>query len=329
MTIAVIVDHTADAIDRFLSQFKNKPNMANLVTMLTEQIQDLEDDLAPLAALRMLDQATGIQLDKFGDIVGQLRGGREDEFYRVVLAGKIGVNNSEGTGEELISTFKTYSQISDFQVIPYYPAAVQIVTDQIPVFPDEFLIQDADMEALNTDAWIPVNNATLTKSIVTPQEGLQSLRVAYNGTNDPAALQNILTFDHWYWLRGYVRMGSLGANIPQIWNGSGTLWTGVNSTDWYEFNVIFQAVSGTLSWGADLTGAGYVEYDNMEIRRVKKDYAPEIFNICQSVVGAGIELIRIVYYDSDDAFAFQGGPLGKGYGTISDPTVGGKYASLF
>ena len=329
MTVTAITDHSQAAIDRLLSQFNDldQPNIEGLVEIFTTQVQELETVNTQLVTLRLLEYATGEQLDNFGELVGQTRGGRGDEFYRIVLAGKIGVNNSEGTVEELISTFTTYSQISNFQYSPYYPAACQIITDQIPIF-DVELITDSDMEASGTAAWAPVNSATVTKSVVAPYEGTQSLRIAYNAVNNPAAVQNFLEAGQWYWAKGRVKMENAGTKVPTIWNGGAVLWQGVPFTSWYEFDVIFEATAGTLSFGADFTSAEWIEYDIVSVKKVKKFYAAEIFDICQRVIPAGVELIRIAFYDGDDAFAFQGGPLGLGFGDVADPTVGGKLASL-
>ena len=329
MSITVITDHNQEAINRLLGQFRNKDNIEDLLTIFTEQIQDLETCNTQLVTLRLLGTASGVQLDQFGKVVGQLRGGRNDEDYRIVLAGKIGVNNSEGTAEELISTFHTYSDISDFQYFPYYPAACQIITDSIPVYPGEW-ITDGDMEAAGVASWTPINSATLTKSLIAPYAGTQSLRIAYNGVNDPAAQQTTLVNGAFYWLRGRIKTQNIGVAVPRVWNGGGILWSGVPWLAWQEFNVIFQATHGNLSLGANFTVPEWIEYDSVSCTRVKKDYADEIFDICQRVIGAGVELIQIVYYDGqDESFAFQGGPLGLGFGSVTDPTIGGKLSSLF
>lgn len=53
-----------------------------------------------------------------------------------------------------------------------------------------------------------------------------------------------------------------------------------------------------------------------------------ILAILTSVIPAGVLLDHIGYYDGDDAFAFDGMAKYKGFGSVFDNTVGGKFASI-
>lgn len=48
----------------------------------------------------------------------------------------------------------------------------------------------------------------------------------------------------------------------------------------------------------------------------------------QTVMPAGVLFGGIITYDAADAFSFAENPNGLGYGDVSDPTVGGLYASI-
>ena len=54
----------------------------------------------------------------------------------------------------------------------------------------------------------------------------------------------------------------------------------------------------------------------------------DIYKFCQKVLPAGCRLFHIGYFDDTEPFSFAGDPDGSGYGTIHDPSVGGKYATI-
>lgn len=54
-----------------------------------------------------------------------------------------------------------------------------------------------------------------------------------------------------------------------------------------------------------------------------------LINILLEVLPAGVRADGIVAYDPTDAFAYAGTLPGQGYGTVSDPSVGGKYPTLY
>ena len=53
-----------------------------------------------------------------------------------------------------------------------------------------------------------------------------------------------------------------------------------------------------------------------------------MINILLQVLPAGVSVDGIVTFDSIEAFAYDGVLPGAGYGTVADPLVGGKYASI-
>ncbi len=81
--------------------------MSNKITKLITAIvgagvQPIEDALTQLLTQRTLDTAVGAQLDAIGVIVGQARGGLDDDTYRLYLRARIAVHRSNGTFNDLI-----------------------------------------------------------------------------------------------------------------------------------------------------------------------------------------------------------------------------------
>lgn len=110
MSVTKITDHVSQAVDRLAEQYKEKTLVEGLVKAFVPPIQDLEDVFCDLETDRQLNNAVGLQLDNFGTIVGRDREGFDDDFYRILLQVQIGINNSEGTPEDIISTLKLLSE---------------------------------------------------------------------------------------------------------------------------------------------------------------------------------------------------------------------------
>lgn len=98
-------------------------NFEKLIADYIQQVQDLEQVFFQLITLRTLDDSVGEQLDGIGSIVGEDRFGRNDDDYRLAVRGRIRLNLSEGTTEDIIAVVR--SQIGDKQVVvteDSYPA---------------------------------------------------------------------------------------------------------------------------------------------------------------------------------------------------------------
>lgn len=96
-----IINHTQECKKRLLKQFKNSSILNALVETIAERFQTLEDELFDLYYLSYLN-ADGKKLDDFGDIIGTIRQGIDDQKFRELLTATICENNSEGTVEDLI-----------------------------------------------------------------------------------------------------------------------------------------------------------------------------------------------------------------------------------
>lgn len=104
-------DHEDRGPLRFLQQFKEKPKLEAWLRTYLRQVQKLEAAVWEVVDLRLLDNATGIQLDRIGRIVGRGRGDMVDEVYRQAIRAQIRINRSEGTPLDL-------SQVADLSVPP-------------------------------------------------------------------------------------------------------------------------------------------------------------------------------------------------------------------
>jgi hypothetical protein len=130
------------------------------------------------------------------------------------------------------------------------------------------LLVDGDMEAATTASYAAINGATLTKESGAIDDGLQVLRVARNGVNNPLARQTILTTDVNYRVTGCAR--SDGNAVPYLYVGGGSAdWVGTNSTDWQCFDMIDPADAQFLYLQAvTSTGTEYVEWDDVFITQL-------------------------------------------------------------
>ncbi len=101
-TIAPSSDHVKRGLGRFLQQYKNRPNLAVLLTSYLNRVQELENAAWEVILYRLLDTAEGIQLDRLGAIVGRGRGSLSDAEYLLAIKGQIRINRSCGTPVDMI-----------------------------------------------------------------------------------------------------------------------------------------------------------------------------------------------------------------------------------
>jgi len=127
--IVRIEDHVQQALDRLIEQYKEKENLASLVTAFTEQVQILEDDSYEFKDRLNVNAISGKLLDKFGVIVLQKRFGLEDPLYRLILLAKIGINISNGEPERVISTFKIITQADFVHYMNHSYGEISLATD--------------------------------------------------------------------------------------------------------------------------------------------------------------------------------------------------------
>lgn len=347
MSSPKIQNHVEDARNRLLAQYYGKPRIEGLLRGLTLEAQNVEDTLYDMYWKRSVFAAEGAQLDIIGNLVGQPREGWSDAVYRIHIFGKIAINTAQGSPENLIAMFIMMMQCNKAHYFPVFPAECYIMGDFAPIDTEE-LLEDHNMEDAGVGEWTSVNDAILTKDNVIFNGGLQSLKIEYDGTAEPGAAQDCLAIGQWYWLKGYFRTPVLGAQGGIIYNGVTPIGYLVPWLDFYKFDILFQATDQWLEFSTDLAVAGHVWYDSLSCRRLLVDNLADVYEACLKVVPVGVKLIGIGWYegsgswgdddeDDDDPedpnynqyFSFEGDPDGLGFGDALDPTVGGKFASLF
>lgn len=78
-------------------------NMEKLIVVLTSPADEIETAFYDLLMALVLDNATGVVLDRLGSIVGQDRNGQLDDVYRRYIRARIATNNSQGDPESLLT----------------------------------------------------------------------------------------------------------------------------------------------------------------------------------------------------------------------------------
>jgi hypothetical protein len=164
------------------------------------------------------------------------------------------------TAEEVADAYQadTFTEIDASKAVLFLPCRSTFIEPT-----GVNLVVDGDCEATGVAAWTVANDATLTKSIDSPQAGTQALRVAYNGISTPGAYQTIVPVGKRYRITGYARGD--GSFAPQITTGAGAaIVTGLtSSTSWQYYDVIFIAINSTIIFRSSATSAGWAEFDTM------------------------------------------------------------------
>lgn len=100
-----ITDHAVRAVARLLAQLRNKPNVESWVEIFADQVQALETVFFEISTARILANASGIQLDRIGAIVGEDRNGLDDDAYKIRINARIAINRASGTADEILNVF--------------------------------------------------------------------------------------------------------------------------------------------------------------------------------------------------------------------------------
>lgn len=104
-------------------------NLKAMVKALVSELAECQPALLDIYLYRSIAESIGIQLDKIGDIVGELRAGRSDTDYRNGILFRIYQNNSSGEPETLIQAFKISTGSTNVFINEIYPARVELMGD--------------------------------------------------------------------------------------------------------------------------------------------------------------------------------------------------------
>lgn len=125
-----ILDHEDRAKAALVSQYQDKPVLADVIGAHASEVQAAETMLVQLNVERSVDSATGAILDRLGAIVGLTREpGQSDADYRLLIKSQIGKNVSQGEPERLIEVFRTLVSAGLVHLGELFPAEVQLSAD--------------------------------------------------------------------------------------------------------------------------------------------------------------------------------------------------------
>lgn len=152
MEISKIENHVEQALDRRLEQYKNKPNIENIISIHAEGYQSLEDVLFDLKEKRInIFEAEGVQLDNIGRFVGQDRMNFDDDFYRILIFARIGINVSDGDGERVINTAKLLTKAQFVHYMNLGLAEIAVGSDgMVNPLTVDFLITNLEKVAMGS-----------------------------------------------------------------------------------------------------------------------------------------------------------------------------------
>lgn len=103
------------------------------ISVFAKQISDLETAAFQVFTQMNVDDATGDNLDVFGQIVGVEREGRDDDRYRVLIKTQILQNKSGGTAEDLLGILDVLlGPDNDYAITEdSFPAHFEILVNQL------------------------------------------------------------------------------------------------------------------------------------------------------------------------------------------------------
>jgi hypothetical protein len=126
MPLTKIDDHVEQGLALLISQYRDKPRIAALLSSYLRRVQELEDAIFDVLVARLIDNAVGAQLAAIGRIVGQTNEGNwDDDTYRLFIKARIRANQSNGHGDDVIDVLNLV-EAADFVLSEVYPAAMYV-----------------------------------------------------------------------------------------------------------------------------------------------------------------------------------------------------------
>jgi hypothetical protein len=126
MTLIKITDHVDAAKGRLVQQYKESVRFNDLIESLVLPVQEIEDQTDNLYRLRSITTSEGLQLDRIGDMVGELRFGRDDQEYRSAILTRVAINVSGGEPESIITAIRQLLNPLTIDYVDTFPASFQI-----------------------------------------------------------------------------------------------------------------------------------------------------------------------------------------------------------
>ena len=141
MPLVKIEDHVEQGLRLLLSQYRDKPRIAALLSSYLRRVQELETAIFDVLVSRLIDTAVDEQLRKIGRIVGQPnQGSWDDDTYRLYIKARIRANKSNGHGDDVIDVLNLV-EAADFVLSEVYPAAMYVDFETQPDADPAILIE--------------------------------------------------------------------------------------------------------------------------------------------------------------------------------------------
>lgn len=137
-------DHEGKALDLLMWQEKGKPRIEAFIRSLGQATQLLENTIwSVFIGTTTLGGAEGVNLDRWGTLIGEQRGGLDNEQYRRFIGLRMRVN-SEFPDEDLLWEVLTDAVApSVVTVSPLPPGGMQVQVDSIDFLPDALMAHTA------------------------------------------------------------------------------------------------------------------------------------------------------------------------------------------
>jgi hypothetical protein len=97
-----VTNHIEHGLSRLISQYKGKPRLEALLTSYLRQAQQIEDTIWDIIESRLVDSATGAQLQTLAKLVGQPIVSADDDVLRLYVRTRIRINRSHGRPNDVI-----------------------------------------------------------------------------------------------------------------------------------------------------------------------------------------------------------------------------------
>lgn len=158
--------HILTGLGRLIERWRadSHPNLAKLLEIYLDAIQEFEDALWGVYFARLPDFAEGVHLDALGRVVGERRNGSADDRYRARISVRIRINQSYGRPKDVIEMLQlldpagfrlTEFPTASFRVDFTDPPANGGVGQEIPG-----LVRETRAAGVSAIVSMPVNSAT-------------------------------------------------------------------------------------------------------------------------------------------------------------------------
>lgn len=125
------------AINRLAEYLRGKTKFEALLNALVAPSDDLDEAFASFDAMRSIDDATGVLLDRIGAILNRPRASLSDDDYRTFLRVQILINLTSGTVPELIEILQALAPGCTVDIVEWFPAALVADIQGVIIAPED------------------------------------------------------------------------------------------------------------------------------------------------------------------------------------------------